>query len=326
MTIVTDVEFNDQKYYLGQLCPQQHDYNGAKYSLRFRSDRSCLYCRREAEARKRKLKQQKAAEADLLLPTKLVDHILFNADLHFLGHLCPQRHDQDGTRQTLRFRSNSHCVYCQRKVGIEYRANNREQINHRQRARYIPGQYNEVYKQYYRDNFDKIVAYRSTPEYKEKEKMWRKNKRNPERAKYLAKMSRRRREARKRAALFEPYTTSEIALRFDQFDGCAYCGKYHPNLTNDHVVALARLWGSGTDRLENLVPACPSCNYSKHNHPLILWFVSKQKIFDLGRLNKILSLLGELEYALVVEDYFRFKDKIEEKLMYVRLNHSSVLT
>jgi hypothetical protein len=313
MPIVTDVAFDDEKYYLGQLCPSDHDYCGQKQSLRFKSDRSCLYCKREAAERRRKRKQALARKADLLIPTNIVDAIELNEDLHCLGLLCVKRHDHNGTRQSLRFKSNEHCVYCNREKGVKYRLEHRNEINAQKRANYVPGSMNDYAREYYQKNKERIRVLRQTPEYREKEKLYRQTVRNPERKKLLAKLSRKRREARERFAYREHYSNQDVLARFESFQNrCAYCNRFCPNPTHDHVVPFARQAGSGTDRILNLVPACESCNYSKHNLPLILWYVRKVRIFDITRLNKILSLLGDKEYDMVIQDYFQYRDKILE--------------
>lgn len=50
----------------------------------------------------------------------------------------------------------------------------------------------------------------------------------------------------------------ELVGRFG--NACAYCGEREAQLTMDHVVALAK---GGSHSVENLVPACKSCNSAK---------------------------------------------------------------
>jgi 5-methylcytosine-specific restriction endonuclease McrA len=49
---------------------------------------------------------------------------------------------------------------------------------------------------------------------------------------------------------------------------CAYCGNKTDNLTMDHVVPISI---GGAHSIENIVPACGSCNSSKNNNPLLVW-------------------------------------------------------
>lgn len=48
---------------------------------------------------------------------------------------------------------------------------------------------------------------------------------------------------------------------------CTYCGST-ANITADHVVPIAR---GGVHSIGNLVPACSSCNSSKHSHLVTEW-------------------------------------------------------
>jgi 5-methylcytosine-specific restriction endonuclease McrA len=52
---------------------------------------------------------------------------------------------------------------------------------------------------------------------------------------------------------------------------CHYCSA--PADQIDHVVALAN---GGTDDVENLVPACKSCNSSKQDKPVELWLAERK--------------------------------------------------
>jgi 5-methylcytosine-specific restriction endonuclease McrA len=54
---------------------------------------------------------------------------------------------------------------------------------------------------------------------------------------------------------------------------CIYC--LAPATTRDHVVPLSR---GGRNDIENLVPACASCNSSKHNTPLLVWLARRTEL------------------------------------------------
>lgn len=56
--------------------------------------------------------------------------------------------------------------------------------------------------------------------------------------------------------------------------GCAYCGK-QPNETmqRDCVLALSR---GGRYTIDNIVPACRSCNASKNNGEVTTWMRRKR--------------------------------------------------
>lgn len=75
-------------------------------------------------------------------------------------------------------------------------------------------------------------------------------------------------------------TKEEIRLLFEMFDGsCAYCGK-HPetkrHLHLEHIVALSE---GGRNTMANLIPACVSCNSSKHNKPIVTHFLENREKF-----------------------------------------------
>jgi 5-methylcytosine-specific restriction endonuclease McrA len=55
--------------------------------------------------------------------------------------------------------------------------------------------------------------------------------------------------------------------------GCAYCGASDKPLQRDCVLALSR---GGRYTLENIVPACASCNTSKGNHEVTGWLRRKR--------------------------------------------------
>lgn len=55
--------------------------------------------------------------------------------------------------------------------------------------------------------------------------------------------------------------------------GCAYCGAAGKPLQRDCVLALSR---GGRYTLENIVPACASCNTSKCNEEVTAWMRRKR--------------------------------------------------
>lgn len=58
---------------------------------------------------------------------------------------------------------------------------------------------------------------------------------------------------------------------------CAYCGKQTKQLERDHIMALS---SGGDDSMDNIVPACHSCNSSKNARALLDW--SKFKALQLS--------------------------------------------
>lgn len=63
-----------------------------------------------------------------------------------------------------------------------------------------------------------------------------------------------------------------LALQ-ESWGGCAYCGSAGPGLQKDCVLALSR---GGRYTIDNVVPACRSCNASKCNDEVTGWMRRKK--------------------------------------------------
>jgi 5-methylcytosine-specific restriction endonuclease McrA len=63
-----------------------------------------------------------------------------------------------------------------------------------------------------------------------------------------------------------------IALK-EAWGGCAYCGKATESLQRDCVLAISR---GGRYTLDNIAPACGSCNASKSNDEVTGWLRRKR--------------------------------------------------
>ena len=83
-----------------------------------------------------------------------------------------------------------------------------------------------------------------------------------------------------------------LALR-EAWGGCAYCGADGP-LQRDCVLALSR---GGRYTLENIVPACRSCNTSKCNEEVTHWLRRR-------RLDERTFLLRHLEIRAALAERF----------------------
>jgi hypothetical protein len=68
-------------------------------------------------------------------------------------------------------------------------------------------------------------------------------------------------------------TAEQWAALNESWDGCAYCGADGPGLQKDCVLALSR---GGRYTLDNIVPACRSCNASKSNDEVTGWLRRKK--------------------------------------------------
>jgi len=107
--------------------------------------------------------------------------------------------------------------------------------------------------------------------------------------------SRRARAARKRkrrlGAVVNDLSADEWAAIKAAWNGCAYCGATDTALQRDCVMAISR---GGRYTIDNVVPACASCNTSKCNEEVTTWLRRKrldERMF-LTRYVEIRSALG----------------------------------
>ncbi|NHT16619.1 HNH endonuclease signature motif containing protein [Cellulomonas sp. IC4_254] len=83
-----------------------------------------------------------------------------------------------------------------------------------------------------------------------------------------------KRRARRVALADNDLTAAEWADLVAAWGGaCAYCGTATPALQRDCVLAISR---GGRYTLQNVVPACASCNASKHNDEVTGWLRRKR--------------------------------------------------
>ena len=81
----------------------------------------------------------------------------------------------------------------------------------------------------------------------------------------LAKAQVDRRRALRRGATRSTLTAKEWAFIKKCYNSrCAYCDKKQARLTQDHIIPLSR---GGTHTIDNVIPACQSCNSKKHTGP-----------------------------------------------------------
>ena len=116
----------------------------------------------------------------------------------------------------------------------------------------------------------------------------------------VAKLTRRARYARRRRRRMERV---EHDLSPDQWQalkeawgGCAYCGSTGVQLQRDCVLAISR---GGRYTLDNIAPACRSCNASKWNQEVTGWLRRR-------RLDERTFLLRHLEISAALA--LRFAD------------------
>jgi 5-methylcytosine-specific restriction endonuclease McrA len=66
---------------------------------------------------------------------------------------------------------------------------------------------------------------------------------------------------------------AQWAARTEAWGGCAYCGRTDGAIQRDCVLALSR---GGRYTLDNVVPACRSCNTSKWHEEVTRWLRRKR--------------------------------------------------
>jgi len=82
-----------------------------------------------------------------------------------------------------------------------------------------------------------------------------------------------RRRKRRMARVDHDLTDEQWAELQRAWDGCAYCGATATRLQRDCVLAVSR---GGRYTLDNVVPACRSCNTSKCNDEVTSWLRRKR--------------------------------------------------
>ena len=82
-----------------------------------------------------------------------------------------------------------------------------------------------------------------------------------------------RRRKRRMDRVEHDLTVEQWAALVEAWAGCAYCGASDRALQRDCVLALSR---GGRYTLDNIVPACRSCNTSKCNHEVTTWMRRKR--------------------------------------------------
>jgi 5-methylcytosine-specific restriction endonuclease McrA len=104
-----------------------------------------------------------------------------------------------------------------------------------------------------------------------------------------------RRRRRRLARVEHDLTAEEWTALTAAWNGCAYCGAADRDLQRDCVLAISR---GGRYTLDNVVPACGSCNASKCNAEVTTWLRRR-------RLDERAFLLRHLEIRAALEARFR---------------------
>lgn len=106
-----------------------------------------------------------------------------------------------------------------------------------------------------------------------------------------------RRRKRRMAMVEHDLTDEQWAALQAAWGGCAYCGTTNGPLQRDCVLALSR---GGRYTIENIVPACPSCNTSKCNDEVTGW-LRRKRLDERAFLSRHVEIRMELPLTLSAE-------------------------
>ena len=162
-----------------------------------------------------------------------------------------------------------------------------EEVRARDRARSKTDHFKAVRQAYRKNNSDKvretkrrayirhreeILKKQQIYTAKNKEKILRRNKewraRNPEKVRAIKDRYDRRKRASIAGVLCSLTQEQWEAILTLHSNRCAYCGRDGVRLEKEHVVPLSK---GGPTTADNIVPACRSCNASKHTKMLNDW-------------------------------------------------------
>jgi len=160
--------------------------------------------------------------------------------------------------QPIRIKYKLICFECYKKVHAQDERARRGQFperyreyekrrNKTEKRRKWTAQYN---REYYQRNKEKLIEY---------QRQWRKD--HPERRDGYKVVSRKRRSSLPDTLTEEEWL--EILNRFDY--SCAYCQTTTSQLEEEHLIPVCK---GGERTIENIVPACHSCNSSKGTQDL----------------------------------------------------------
>lgn len=99
-----------------------------------------------------------------------------------------------------------------------------------------------------------------------------------------------KRRQRRLARVDNDLTNAQWEALLDAWASCAYCQGVGPALQKDCIQPISR---GGRYTLDNVVPACASCNASKHNDEVTGW-LRRKKLDERTFLLRHASILDEL--------------------------------
>lgn len=221
----------------------------------------------------------------------------FDTSKFYLGKLCLRQHEYQNTGKTLRRIKTRSCLQCHKIKSQEWEKNHPSRMREVRKALHEKHKEkrNARHREWLKDNAEHCSAWRKTRyrKHRDSERAHRKAYGKTERGRQaIAKHLNKRRAARKNNHIAY-YSLSDWQKRLEQFDNrCAYCNGEPQSV--DHFIAITK---GGSHCLNNVLPACNSCNSSKHNKDPEKWYKASEH-FSVARWNKILKVLGKTKHNI----------------------------
>lgn len=318
-SLASDIE----KYFLGKLCKNSHEWEGTGQSLRSKGNKHCIVCMQIPNPYLQKARRDRAKK-EAAIRDKWNERLIQNGidvEAFKLSTLCESNHNWNETGKSLRYRKQGGCVECRKNFLRErYQANKGEHLQrckfyaqsnpelikeikaryrerHREKLREKNRRYGELNKEQIRIRSKekrksegykaRIKLYSQRPEVKAMRKRYLQT----EAGKISQAKGSRNRRARDKQVHRAPYTKQDIKHLQEKFNNsCAYCGCSSIEIQIDHWLPLSK---GGSDTLGNFLPACKDCNTKKFNQEGKSWY-EKQPFYSKQRWRKIEQHLGKV--------------------------------
>lgn len=178
------------------------------------------------------------------------------------------------------------CRECQREKSREWKTDNPERVKEYDKRRWDENTESEKArnKKYYYDNQVKCQTRSVTWSKNNPDKVKAKIARNPEKYRLMWIAYRSKKKKLTTTLTREDWEESQEYFNHQ----CCYCGKELKSFTKEHVIPVSR---GGPLVRTNIVPSCKSCNSSKINSDMEVWY-RKQPFFSAKRLAKIYKWIG----------------------------------
>lgn len=178
------------------------------------------------------------------------------------------------------------------KYGRNYYKENRERLLEQKKEYYKQNREKKLkYREkYYKVNKDKLIKYARNYYKVNKENIAAYSKKYREKNRDLRNTLEQRRKAKKKK-LPHNFTEQDWQYTKEYFNNkCAYCGS-NGELTQEHFIPLSK---GGEYTINNIIPACRSCNCSKKDRDFFEWY-PEQSFYSKARENKILEYLNYID-------------------------------